>query len=63
MIEKNTDKNLFKKYRERITNINEHYEGCQYSGRDIPIDVCMCDCHVKQIFEIGRKAERDLFYS
>lgn len=57
-----TNKNLFKKYKDKITAITEHYDGCQYIDRNIPIYVCMCDCYQRRIFELGRKAERDLFY-
>jgi len=52
---------VFKQYREKILLISEHYDGCKYENRDIPISACQCDCFCKQIFNLGRDAEKDLF--
>lgn len=57
------DKNMFDEHAQKVSDINEHYEDCRYFGRLIPIDECMCDCYVKQIFKLGRDAERDSFYN
>ncbi len=48
--------------KEKIININEHFEGCRYGGRSIPIDECLCDCLEKQVFDLGMKQQRDNFY-
>lgn len=63
MKEDQFEKNVFKKFKEVILEINDHYDDCKYHGRSIPIDECACDCYQKQIFNLGRKAEKDLFYS
>ena len=52
---------VFKNNKELIDGIVNHYDGCNYAGRSIPIDECMCDCYVKQIFNLGRDAEKELF--
>jgi len=53
---------IFEPYKYQITEIYKHYEDCQYINRTIPINECHCDCYVKQVFDLGRKAEKDLFY-
>lgn len=41
----------------------QHYPGCSYFNRSIPINECACDCHERYWFELGREAERDSFYA
>ena len=57
------DKKVFMKNRDKVLEINEHYDGCKYANRSIPIDECMCDCYNRQVFKLGRVAESDMFYS
>lgn len=54
---------VFNMHRNKIMEISDHYEGCEYEKRLVPIDECLCDCYTKQIFDLGREVERDLFYS
>lgn len=63
MDESKTSKVVFKQYKEEILEIAEHYNSCAYKDRSIPINECRCDCYVKQIFDIGRKAQERIFYS
>lgn len=62
MKENKYEKKVFDEYACKITEINEHYDGCHYSSSTAPIDVCACQCYNKQVFRMGRKAEKDLFY-
>ena len=52
---------VFKKSKELIAEIKDHYDDCNYVGRSIPIDECMCDCYIKQIFYLVLVSEKDLF--
>ena len=63
MIELSTDKAMFEEHREKVIAVNEHYDNCNFSTRMIPMDECPCDCYIKQIFKLGRQAERDSFYN
>ena len=62
MKERDTDEALFQDYREKLTLINRHYDHCRYRNMGAPVSECQCDCYLKQVFLIGREAERDLFY-
>lgn len=62
MKENKYEKKVFDEYACKITEINEHYDGCHYASSTAPIDVCACQCYNKQVFRMGRKAEKDLFY-
>ena len=60
MIESTTDRALFKTYREQLSEIYEHYDNCRNKNGGAPIDEASCDCYIKQIFKMGREAERKL---
>ena len=62
MIETIHDKRAFDSYIERILEINEHYEGCHFHNRSIPIDECTCNCYNKQIFKLGMEEQKRQFY-
>lgn len=63
MIEDKYKRNVFKKYKNKIMEINKHYDSCKYKDRHIPINECMCNCYEKQIFNMGREAQEKLFYN
>lgn len=54
--------NAFKNCSEAISEINEHYSNCYYVDKPIPINVCRCDCYVKQVFAIGMQEKERQFY-
>ena len=56
-------KNLFDQYKQKIIEINEHFDGCQYAEGNAPIDVYPWNCYEKQIFNLGMDAREELFYA
>ena len=54
--------NVFSNYVDEILEINEHYDNCEYVNRSIPLDECACHCYDKQVFNLGRQAEEELFH-
>ena len=59
MKEKPTDTEVFEKHTEEIYEIGSHYEGCRHFNSGAPMCECSCYCYEKQVFEIGRRAERE----
>ncbi len=57
-----TDLNLFDSIRENTEIVYVHYDGCPKKDSAAPLDVCACSCYDRIWFELGRKAEKDLFY-
>jgi len=54
--------NFYLANRDKILEINEHYEGCNYVHRNVPMNECACNCYEEQIFLLGSEAQRDQFY-
>lgn len=52
----------WKKNREKVIEINEHFDGCRYENSSIPIDECLCDCFNKQVFWLGMEQKSKDFY-
>jgi len=52
---------LFKQYKDGTIGI-EHYEGCQFENRLIPVSEAPCTCYEEVIFTLGTQAQIDLFY-
>lgn len=48
--------------RDKILEINQHYDDCLHKDRLAPLDVCPCNCYQEQIFLLGSEAQRDQFY-
>ena len=61
-----TDKYLdanFKKNKTKVSEINEHFEGCNFRSSSIPINDCPCECYDKQVFAIGMRQGTENFYT
>ena len=52
----------FAKYKDKVREINTHYNDCHFRTSNAPIDVCPCFCYQKQIFQLGMDAQEKLFY-
>jgi hypothetical protein len=44
-------------YRDKILQINEHYDDCIHKNKPWPINKCECNCYEEQIFLLGVKNE------
>lgn len=61
-VDKYLDAN-YKKNKKKVSEINEHFEGCNFRSSNIPIDECPCDCYNKQVFALGMRQGIDNFHS
>ena len=52
----------FSNAKEKVMEINTHYNDCHFRNSSAPIDVCSCYCYQKQIFQLGMQAQEALFY-
>ena len=49
----------FAKSKDKIMEINTHYNDCHFRNSSAPIDVCSCYCYQKQIFQLGVEAQEN----
>jgi hypothetical protein len=54
--------NLFAESKQKVMEINTHYNDCHFRNSSAPIDVCSCYCYQKQIFQLGMIAQEELLY-
>lgn len=56
------DHEAYLEHRDKIIEVSRHYDDCEEQGRNVPLYACPCTCYQEQIFLLGMKTQKDLFY-